>query len=350
MSAIDTARLTVAEIEASSYWATCKNRPTTHLYKAHALAVQTVAQLTPPPVPPPVNPYQALVGVCAYRTSDFDLIASLGIKHVRMDNPSAATIDLARTKGLEVLPIAGYCPWSDLNGGKSSHTPPLPQNVGTWAKRLVDQWRGMSVPPKVFEPWNEPWNFWDIPKDPALYLAMVKAFAQEAWAVWPNATILVSADPNDITLGGVKIHWRDALLAADTGKFLTDPRIQPTVHIYCGSASPDARSSNPCQWDFDRYNCVRDAFKAHGHPNPVPWPTELGWETSTAGGRPERTDLVTEQQQADYIIAAFKKLATAGVGIGFAFALKSDELDDYNWLRPDNTPKPVVAAVKALLT
>jgi hypothetical protein len=319
----------------SKYSKTLETNLSSNWGKAFAALAKIGTQPVPPPVPvpvpPPVNPYQALTGLCAYRTTDFDLIASLGVKHVRMDNPSAATIDLARTKGLEVLPIAGYCPWPDLNGGKSSHTPPLAPLVPTWAKRLVDQWRGMTNPPKVFEPWNEPWNFWDIPKDPALYLAMVQAFAQEAWAVWPNATILVSADPNDITLGGVKIHWRDALLAADTGKFLTDPRIQPTVHIYCGSAAPDARSSNPCQWDFDRYNCVRDAFKAHGHPNPVPWPTELGWETSTAGGRPERTDLVTEQQQADYTIAAFKKLATAGVGrrVRVRGQAYFDELDDY---------------------
>jgi hypothetical protein len=305
---------------------------------------------TPAPPPAPANPFTDMVGVCAYRTSDLDLIAGLGVKHIRMDNPSAATIDLARGKGLEVLPIAGYCPWSDLNGGKGDHTPPLPGNVATWARRMVDQWRSMSHPPAVFEPWNEPWNFWDTPKDPALYLMMVRAFAAEAWAVWPDATILVSADPNDITLGGRKIHWRDALLAADTGKFLTDSRVQPTVHIYCGNQTPEHRSANPCQWDFDRYLCVYDDFKAHGHPGPVVWPTEFGWETSTTGGTAERADLVTEDEQAAYIVAGFRRLLASGVcARGYGFAFKTDEPDDYDWLRPDNTMKPVCAAVKGML-
>jgi hypothetical protein len=343
--ALSSAQVTLSEIEKTDAWKANTNHPITHIYKAHAAAVQTVSLLTPTK-----NPFKDLIGLCAYRTEDFDAIAAMGVQHVRMDNPSASTIDLGRSKGLTVLPIAGYCPWGDLNGNKSSHTPPSPQYIGTWARRMVYQWATMDHPPTVFEPWNEPWNFWDtIPKDPAYYLKMVKAFAQEAWQIWPNATILFSADPNDIIVNGVKVHWRDALLAADTGKFLTDPRLQPTVHIYCGSAPPSERSINPCQWDFDRYNCVIRDMKAHGHPNPQPVPTELGWETLTAGGDPERDDLVSEQEQADNLVLAFHKLILDGIGRGYVFCYKSNEKDDYDLLHPDGTPKPAVAALSALL-
>lgn len=296
------------------------------------------------------------VGVCAYRKEDLPLIAALGIRHARMDNPPASLIEYARTLGIEILPIVGYNPWSDLRPpGAGDHYPPTSDaQIATWAKRMVDQWRPMPVFPKAFEPWNEPWNFWDPPKNPAWYLKLVQAFAHEAWAVpgWENVTILVSADPNDISLNGVKVHWRDALLAADTGKFLADPRVQPTVHIYCGKSAPDYHTADPtnaCQWDFDRYKCVGRAWTAHGNPATKVFPTELGWETDTPGGRPERADLVTEQEQADFTVAGFLKLLADGCPIGYSFAFKTDELDDYNWLDPTNRQKRVCAAVKAML-
>jgi hypothetical protein len=187
----------------SKYSKALEQNPTTNWGKAFAalnkIGTTPVPVPDPVPVPPPVNPYQAFVGVCAYRPTDLDLIASLGVKHVRMDNPSAATIDLARSKGLEVLPIADYNPWTDTRPAGASSDKYLPDTDAKrqlWAQRMVAQWAGMASPPKVLEVWNEPWltGFSEDGINAASYLALVKAFAAEAWKVWPGATILVASD------------------------------------------------------------------------------------------------------------------------------------------------------------
>src|SRR5512142_604740 len=126
------------------------------------------------------------IGVSAYDARDFLRIASIGVKHVRMDRPDAATIEQARSVGIEILPIADYG-FADLSGG-DARRPPLPQYRAEWAKRMVDTWRAMSVPPARIEVWNEPWHpgFWGGKPNPAEYLELVKAFAREAWLRWPN--------------------------------------------------------------------------------------------------------------------------------------------------------------------
>src|SRR3954447_2191651 len=293
----------------------------------------------PTPTPPPTpSTFQSFVGIDSYRTTDFASMASLGIPQTRMDNPSAATIDAAGSAGITVLPIVDYEPWSDLNGGAGDKTPPLPQYYGTWAQRMVAQWKTMANPPKVFEVWNEPWlsSFWAPSPDAAAYLQLVKAFAQAAWAVWPNATILVAAD----TMGSNSYPWRKTLLAADTTGFLNDPRIHPTTHNYVEGRTPTQVTSSPCAWDLDRYKCAYNDFKAHGNANPTVWITEFGWES----------DVVGETNQAAYTKQAFQSFKSSGmVASAFTFFLKSNDTWSYNWLRTDNSKKPVAGTIQQLI-
>lgn len=296
---------------------------------------------------PPVTKFAEFTGVCAYLESDFPIYRSLGIKHLRMDHPDAGLIERARTFGIEVLPIADYG-FEDLSGNDWRY-PPLPQNRGEWARRMVDKWRGMKNPPKVIEVWNEPWvsGFWMPGPDAPAYLELVKAFAREAWAVWPNLTILVSADTDSAPAGYL---FRDELLRADREKFLNDRRILPTTHNYVQSRYPLEVTAKPCTWDLKRYECAYDAFKAHGHPDPQVWITEFGWESQTAGGNTSFGD-VTEQQQADYVNEALQIFRSSGkVAKAYGFMLRSDDPWNYNWLRPNNSQKPVCGTIKQLLT
>ncbi|HTN84166.1 MAG TPA: hypothetical protein VL242_10785, partial [Sorangium sp.] len=77
-------------------------------------------------------------------------LESLGVRHVRMDQPSADKIELARQFGIEVLPIVDYG-IPELSGRDDDKYPPLPEHRDAWAKRMVDVWRGMEDPPRVFE-------------------------------------------------------------------------------------------------------------------------------------------------------------------------------------------------------
>lgn len=297
--------------------------------------------VSPAPVTSPGS-WSSFVGVDAYRASDFAEIASVGMHVLRMDRPSASTIELARTYGIEVLPIAAYEPWADLNGAKGDKYPPLPQYYGEWARRMVDTWRNMSNPPRVIEVWNEPWltSFWQPQPDPGAYLNLVKAFAAEAWKVWPNLTILVSADTVGSTNSTGTNLWRKYLLAADTSGFLNDPRILPTTHNYVEARTPTQVTSQPCYWDLDRFKCAYNDFKAHGHANPQVWVTEYGWESGVVG----------EQNQATYMSQALDIFRNSGmVASAYAFMFKTNDSWSYNWLRPDDSEKPVVSTVRAKL-
>ncbi|WP_437624057.1 hypothetical protein [Sorangium sp. So ce1151] len=290
--------------------------------------------------------YADFTGACAYDTSDFARLESLGVRHVRMDQPSADKIELARQFGIEVLPIVDYG-IPELSGQDDDKYPPLPEHRGAWAKRMVDVWRGMEEPPRVFEVWNEPWheNFWKPAPDAAAYLELVKAFADEAWAEWPEATLLVSAETESAPSG----LFRDALLAADTTGFLNDPRILPTTHNYVEGRSPTQVTSQPCFWDLDRFACAYDAFKAHGHPDPQVWVTEFGWESDTPSGF-HYLDTVSEQTQADYTREALQIFRDSGkVARAYSFMFRIDDPWNYNWLRPDGSQKPVCDTVKTLL-
>ena len=310
------------------------------------MAPTTGTGTTPVVTTPPV-PGAFINGVCAYNgTNDFARIQSLGIKAVRMDRPSASLIEKARTFGIEVLPIADYG-FTDLSGSGDMQVPPTPQNYGAWSKRMVDTWRGMKDPPKVLEVWNEPWGvFWKPKPDPVAYLALCKAFAAEAWSVWPTATILVSADESSAQYG----TWRKDLIAADSGGFLKDPRVLPTTHNYAEARTPTQVTKSPCAWDLNRFQCAYNDFKKHGHPNPQVWITEYGWESNTPSPGYAMYGAVSEQQQSDYTIQALDIFRKSGmVAAAYSYMVRSNEPWNYNWLRPDNSDKPIVGAIKAYL-
>lgn len=300
---------------------------------------------TTTPVVTPLVPGAFINGVCAYNgTSDFARIQGLGIKAVRMDRPSASLIEKARTFGIEVLPIADYG-FTDLSGSGDMQVPPTPQNYGEWSKRMVDTWRSMKDPPKVLEVWNEPWGvFWKPKPDPVAYLALCKAFAAEAWSVWPTATILVSADESSAQYG----TWRKDLIAADSDGFLKDPRVLPTTHNYAEARTPTQVTKSPCAWDLNRFQCAYNAFKAHGHPNPQVWITEYGWESNTPSPGYSKYGAVTEQQQSDYTIQALDIFRKSGmVAASYSYMVQSNQPWNYNWLKPDNSDKPIISAIKA---
>jgi hypothetical protein len=161
MSALDTARQTVTEIEATSYWATCKNRPTTHLYKAHTAAMQTVAALTPAPTPDPVPvptppPGLPKIGLAlgfmlnsrtpAAQDAEIWHAVQVGAKAARLDRPTTAVIDKLVAARIEPIYV--------LRGDT-----PTPGTIGTTAAfalycaSAANNYKGKV---RIFEVLNEP--------------------------------------------------------------------------------------------------------------------------------------------------------------------------------------------------
>jgi hypothetical protein len=297
--------------------------PTTEWGKAFAAFAQIGHEPAAPPAPP-AHPFADFVGVCAYRDVDASLVAGLGVRHARMDNPSAAELTQWRAAGVEVLPLATYCPWPDLNGGQDDKHPPTPANHAAWATRVVDRYRSMGNPPAVLEFWNEPWltNFWEPGPDAPAYLALFKAFSAAVWAWRPETVILVSLD----TSGSGGYAWRKNLLAADTTKALCDPRVKWTTHNYVEGRGPTTVTPSPCSWDLDRYRCASVDALAHGMGR-TGWVTEFGW-TRLATDTPPG---VGEATQADYIEQALHIFKDSGlVERAYLFCAKSNDPWSYD--------------------
>jgi len=290
---------------------------------------------------------------------DLQLAASKGIHNVRTDiyNLTKAKVDAARAAGIQtIIPIADYNPYTDLRpAGTSDHYAPATtaQRI-TWSQRMMQTIVGdFSTPPQAIEIWNEPWGpgFWSQGPNAADYLDMVHQFSLVAWATpgYANMKLLVSCDPG---WGG----WCDQLIAADTNNYLNDPRMAPTVHPYCNDRSPDFHSSTTQaqkDYDCDRYKFTYNIWKAHGAADPKVWLTEFGWVSLTPGSKAIGSEGpgVSEQTQSDYTVKMYKNaLASGQVAEANAYMLSAcSEIWSYNWIRPDCTDKPVIAAVKSLI-
>lgn len=217
----------------------------------------------------------------------------------------------------------------------------FPDNYQTWADKqvaFVNKWK-----PRAVEIWNEPWllPFSQGGVNPSGYFQLVKTTAQAIWAQSPATIIVFSLDYYTQSDPQGQRVWQDLVLQADSGKFLNDPRIRPSTHNYCQTATPEDPRSNG--WGFDRYKLAYNALKAHGHPNPMVHVTEFGWDTF--GGTEQSP--VSEQQQADYTGRALKMMLASGiVEAAYLFMIKSD--DWYGVFRPDGSNRPVCGVVKAL--
>jgi hypothetical protein len=302
----------------------------------------------PEPIPPEPVPagIDAFKGLCMYKDADLVKARDLvGCKYVRRDWASASFVTAAKNVGIEVMPIACYA----HGAGGVDHAPPT--DWEKWLTALKNDYNGAWQRPKAVEIWNEPWHkeFWQPTPDPAGYMNMVERAANALWSVNPDCLIVVSADHKGHTNTSGTDVWRANVIKADTDGLLADPRIRPSTHNYCEARTPNNNYTGDghCSWDMQRYDCAYNDYKAHGHPNPMVWGTEAGWEVNEGT---HYFGTVTEAQQADYIAQSIKIIQESGlVERWFWFYMKSDDPWSYNWLDLNtNDPRPVCAKVKAL--
>ncbi len=299
--------------------------------------VGMLAALVPPQPPSPMSLFK---GLCMYQPGDVQKAVSLtGCTQIRLDWYNAVNptfVSNAKALNVDILPVACYA----MNlSSRGDHYPP--DDINAWTSKVVQGITQFGF--KQVAVWNEAWHpqFWMPTPDPVSYMNLVKALTAAVWAAAPNTRVLVNADT--VTQEQPPRMWRQLVLAADTTGLLADPRIVPETHNYCQGRTPTTVTSQPCWWDFDRYRCAYNDFKAHGNPNKV-WVTEMGWISNAPA-----VDGVTEQQQADYMVQALKMAQASGiVERAYCFKFQVGDTWEYNWLHPDGSAKPVCAAVKAL--
>lgn len=276
------------------------------------------------------------------------------------DPASLADLDYAVAKvrgaGIAVvMPVADSVPFwasgdpakvSDLQG-KHWNKRYRPSNMNDYADFFAFV-AGRYAPAgvHVYEVWNEPnlSQFWPSGVSAAEYKVMLQAAHGAIKAADPQATVL---------LGGLSQHDRDFL-----------------AQLYAEGARPffDAVGDHTYPWG-DPANCwndgsgrrsrdtlcgieeLRKVMEANGDSGKQVWITEMGWTTYSGSGG------VSESQQADYLVKAYRRLESypyvrAALQYNFRNTVaRAENPTDYGahfgLLRIDFSPKPAYHAFKA---
>jgi polysaccharide biosynthesis protein PslG len=261
--------------------------------------------------------------------------------------------------GIKVLAIATYSPgWATGHPESDKYPPAYPADFARFVSAVAHRygargtlWRSnprlAPSPLSAIEIWNEPWlgAFWKGAPDPAGYARLVRAAAAAIKAEDPRMTVLASGDA--YALGGpASTDWLGPLLRSDPGLWRSRLVDAWTVHLYCGSQSPDDTTS-PQRARFDRLLVTKSMGAQAGADKPI-WITEFGWSTD-----PSRADAVSEQVQADYVGRALLLIGNQWRSIvprSFIYTwAKPSAHDPYNLIRPDGSTRPAWKAIQAAI-
>ncbi|MBJ7456579.1 MAG: hypothetical protein JHC74_11020, partial [Thermoleophilia bacterium] len=262
----------------------------------------------------------------------------------------------AKAKGMSVeLRFANAPQWA--SGRAGSDDPPTPANVPAYGQFLSDLAQRFGPLLDAYSPWNEPnlTRFWN-PVSPEAYTALQKVAYTSIKAVDPSATVLTAAivgrySGQNSGYSFLRRSYQAGLKGhADVIGWNGYPGGEPESDGPLESGVP-AANTLPAQLYL---RTLIDEFD----PGRRVWIMETGWSTcvscnvSAANG-------VTEAQQADYLTRAFTYRRRYLTGITdriFWYQLRDEGTDRSDWfqnqgvVRADLSPKPALAAFRALGT
>lgn len=292
-----------------------------------------------------------------------DLVSATGARSVRVLIPWAdiepnpgqfnwGQVDLmvgaANARGLSVLGGMTSAPvWAIAPGAVPITSPPVSAaTYGDFAGQVASRYRGRI---SAYEIWNEPnsvLSWMSGPQGPepgGKYTDLLKAAYPKIKAADGGATVIGGVLGSVFSLGA---------LTMDPVEFVS--------RMYAGGAkgSFDALSLHPYQFTtkfsegdgvfaspLSQFNGMRQKMVENGDGGKKIWATEYGEPTSS----------VDEPTQAAYITDFLTKWRTLpGAGPAYIYTTRdrntgsNDAEDTYGIYRTDWTPKPAVAAVKAL--
>ncbi len=301
----------------------------------------------------------------AQRLQMLDQMAAAGITTVRIDMGWASfqdtsrssynnwatgladyCVDQARARGMTVLASLDTTPgWA--NGGGGRNVPPADlndyANIAGWA---ANHFKGRVA---GWEVWNEPNQdyFWKGGiNNVGTYVDMLKL-------AYPK---IKAADPNTkVVLGGVSYNddvWIEQIYKLG-GKGSFDVL---ATHPYQGIAntSPDHPDSDNSKYWLTHFPVILGLMQKYGDGNKEVWFTEFGWSTHDNTNISDNWLLgVTEQQQADYTVQAYKYVMDHYPNVKAMYVYTDRDITDdniqnnnYGLVHTDLTPKPVMSALK----
>ena len=246
------------------------------------------------------------------------------------------------------------------NGGAGENVPPTdPATMASFVQRFAAT-PGIQGNVAGYEIWNEQdeEQFWeqDPAARPATYAAMVNAVGPAVRAGDPAAKAILGPTT------GNNYAFLAALYAAGIDKSAYD-----VIAVHTDTACLDRGpysfyrdAGRIARFTFLGYREVRATALAHGDDKPI-WMTELGWTTTGdklcergmwAGQKPAGVD---EAEQAAFLQQAFNCLAEDPyVEVAQWFTMRDnpagpiEELRHYGLVTPAGTPKPSLAAFRAV--
>ena len=277
-------------------------------------------------------------------------------------------VALAAAQGMEVIARLSNPPeWSRSDGDAAGTFAP-PDNIDDYAdfvRAVVERYRGKI---RYYQLWNEPniYPEWGVyPINPEGYVELLKAGADAARAVDPDAVLILGAMAATINL-----QPADAAPGNSLSDLLFLQRVYDAggapyfdvvaVQGYGLYSGPTDRRMHPRVINIARHQFIRDLMVKNGDGGKPIWISEMNWNAAPEDVEP-RYGRVTEEQQARYLPLAYARLQQEWpwVGVAATWYLKraTDAWESnrqpeayFRLLRPDFTPLPAFDALAAFMT
>lgn len=248
-----------------------------------------------------------------------DEMLGLGVQNVRIQMPWAGiepaqgvydwsqvdrVVNAANARNMGVLGVLNATPpWA-----ATPNTPPYagaPISTSAYANFTSQVAQRYAGKVSAYEVWNEPniGMFWAPEPDPVAYTNLLKAAYASIKAADPNATVVGGVLTSTLDFGSFAmnpVRYVDEMYAAGAQGYFDALSFHPYQYSTKFSEGLDLQES-----PLNQLNAIRNLMVANGDAAKLIWATEYGLPTN----------VVTEQQQADYIsdiLNAWKNVAYGG--------------------------------------
>ena len=270
--------------------------------------------------------------------------------------PYDRIVALAYEYGLELVVRLDIPPsWAKKDHLDFRSPPSDLADYGDYVAAVVQRYKGRV---RYYQIWNEPNLFfeWGDTPDAAEYVRLLRLAYTRAKAVDPQAVILSA--PLSPTLGTPDgLNESDLIylqMMYDAGaKDFFDILSAQGYGLWTG---PGDRRADPSQVNFSRVQLLREIMAQNSDAQKAIWISEMGWDAVPQDfqgialhGR------VTEEQQARYTAAAYRRIQEEWPWVGVVFYWffrkvaeedRSQEDFYFRLVDPDFTPMPVYQALQ----
>jgi hypothetical protein len=266
-------------------------------------------------------------------------------------------VELAEKYDLSIIARLSNPPaWSRAAGDEmGTYAPPDDySDFGDFVYAVVSRYKGRI---QYYQIWNEPniypeWG--EQPVDPEAYTELLKIGYTRAEEADPDCVIISGALASTIELGPRNLNdfiFLQRMYDAGARDYF-DILAMQGYGLWSG---PYDRRMRPRVINFSRPLYIRDIMVKNGDETKPIWISEMNWNAVPADFPIKPYGYVTEEQQARYVVEAYKRAQAEWPWVGvvnFWFFKRPDDSEkDQPWyyfrmVEPDFTPLPVYDAVK----